>query len=340
MNAPRSYDILIGTGGIGTGVFFAIEGNQTLGREESRGGRFLDRRDYCKLHIVSHYVQRLMGKPFQTLPIGKVGDDDAGRSLLNEMRSTGLDLDCTALVPGQQTLNCICLLYPDGSGGNLTVSDSASAQVGPKDIREANPWFENHAGRGIALALPEVPLEARLELLALGTKHGFFRVASFSSEEMDVVKDRALLSNVDLLAINLDEAARLAETHSGTPQTITEHVVRSIGPGALRLSITAGAFGSWTFDGNRLHFLPSPKVDVQSAAGAGDAHLSGILAGLASGLILSDAHQIGALAGALSVTSPHTIHPEFDRAALRTFARNQKIALTQPVSAFLNQTIP
>jgi len=337
---PRSYDVLIGTGGIGTGAFFAIEGDQTLGREESRGGRFLDRRDYCKLHIISHYVQRLMGKPFQTLPIGKVGDDDAGRSLLNEMRSTGLNLDCTAIVPGKQTLNCICLLYPDGSGGNLTVSDSASGQVGAEDIRKAIPWFEQYAGRGIALAVPEVPLEARLELLALGTKHGFFRAASFSSEEMSVVKNRALLSQVDLLAINLDEAARLADTHSDTPQTIAEDVVRSIGSGALRLSITAGAFGSWTFDGQRLHFLPSPKVDVQSAAGAGDAHFSGILAGLTSGLILSDAHQIGALAAALSVTSPHTIHPEIDRTVLRDFAQNQKIPLTQPVSAFLNQTIP
>jgi len=340
MNAPRSYDVLIGTGGIGTGAFFAIEGNQTLGREESRGGRFLDRRDYCKLHIISHYAQRLMGRPFQTLPIGKVGDDDAGRSLLNEMRSTGLDLDCTAIVPGQQTLNCICLLYPDGSGGNLTVTDSASGQVSAEDIRKATPWFQKHAGRGIALAVPEVPLEARLELLALGTKHGFFRAASFSSEEMSVVKDRALLSHVDLLAINLDEAARLADSHSDTPQNIAEDVARSIGSDALRLSITAGAFGSWIFDGNRLHFLPSPKVAVQSAAGAGDAHFAGILAGLASGLSLFDAHQIGALAGALSVTSPHTIHPEIDRAALRAFAQNQKIPLTQPVSFFFNQTIP
>ena len=55
------YRALIGTGGIGSGMFFALDGNHTLGREESRSGHFLDRRDYCKLHIVSHYVRRLLG---------------------------------------------------------------------------------------------------------------------------------------------------------------------------------------------------------------------------------------------------------------------------------------
>lgn len=55
--ASASYQAMIGTGGIGSGVFFALDGDHTLGREESRSGRFLDKRDYCKLHIISHYVK-------------------------------------------------------------------------------------------------------------------------------------------------------------------------------------------------------------------------------------------------------------------------------------------
>ncbi len=58
------YRALIGTGGIGAGAFFALDGNHTLGREESRSGRYLDRRDYCKLHIIAHYVQVLLGEDF------------------------------------------------------------------------------------------------------------------------------------------------------------------------------------------------------------------------------------------------------------------------------------
>ncbi|NIN09662.1 MAG: hypothetical protein GTO76_13735, partial [Planctomycetales bacterium] len=70
ISEPR-YQAMIGVGGIGSGSFFALRGNHTLGREESRGGRFLDRRDYCKLHIISHYVKTLLGPEFSTIPIGQ-----------------------------------------------------------------------------------------------------------------------------------------------------------------------------------------------------------------------------------------------------------------------------
>ena len=338
MASMRKYDALIGTGGIGTGTFFAMSGNHTLGREESRGGKFLDRRDYCKLHIISHYVQRLVGADFKTLPVGRVGDDAAGRRLLEEMRAEGLDLSLTAMMPGEQTLDCICLLYPDGSGGNLTVTDSASGRVTPDDINRAAPWFARHASRGIALAVPEVPLAARLALLGLAGQHGFLRAASFSSEEMATVRESSLLAQIDLLAINLDEAASLAETSAeGDAEVIVQRVAEALANKypRLRLSITAGALGSWTIDGNALHFIATPKVGVRSAAGAGDAHFSGILAGLAVGLPLADAQWIGILAGAMSVTSVHTIHPGINRPALRDFATQHGVALPSVVFDFL-----
>ncbi len=87
----RRFDALIGVGGIGSGVFFALNGNQTLGREESRGGQYLDRRDYCKLHIIAHYVQVLLGESFHTYPIGKVGDDADGKRLTEEIAEAGMN---------------------------------------------------------------------------------------------------------------------------------------------------------------------------------------------------------------------------------------------------------
>ena len=127
--ASASYQAMIGTGGIGSGVFFALDGDHTLGREESRSGRFLDKRDYCKLHIISHYVKVLLGIDFQTILVGKVGDDEVGHRLLSEMQDTHLDLHYVTAAPGKQTLFSTCFVYPDGSGGNLTTADSACAQV-------------------------------------------------------------------------------------------------------------------------------------------------------------------------------------------------------------------
>ncbi len=334
----RRYHTLIGTGGIGSGVFFALSGNHTLGREESRSGRFLDRRDYCKLHIITHYVQTLMGPNFTTTPIGGIGDDDQGQALLNEMAEAGLNTHYVHTLPGKPTLYCICFVYPDGSGGNLTVDDSACSEVAPAFIREAEPDFAAYSNAGIALAVPEVPLAARSEVLELGIKHGFLRAASFTSEEIVPARDSGMLANVDLLAINIDEAAALADTPAEQPAAaVVEAVIKSLRQtsSSIQVSITAGLHGSWVWDGERLTHAPAYEVEAISTAGAGDAHFAGILTGLAAGLSLAEAHELGVLAAALSVTSPHTINKDVDRSSLRTLADAIRAPLCNKVRELL-----
>jgi sugar/nucleoside kinase (ribokinase family) len=332
------YHALIGAGGIGTGLFFALNGNHTLGREESRAGRFLDHRDYAKLHIISHYVQTLLGPAFKTLPVGRVGSDDVGRRLMGEMAAAGLDMRHVRPIEGAQTMNCVCLLYPDGSGGNLTVVDSACKRVDAVAVREAEPDFAAFEGKGMALAAPEVPLEARAEVLELATRYGFFRAASFNTEEIALMRDSGLLGKVDLLAINRDEAAALAGLDLAYPlEGIVAAAVDTISriqPKA-QLLITAGANGSWAWEGGRLEHLPSHRVEALSAAGAGDAFFSGVLAGLAAGLPLHEAHHLGSLTGALSVTSPHTINPEVDRVSLASLATRVNATMPENMSRIL-----
>jgi sugar/nucleoside kinase (ribokinase family) len=318
------YRGLIGVGGIGAGVFFALDGNHTLGREESRGGHYLDRRDYCKLHIVCHYVATLLGRSFETLAIGKVGADDVGRRLLAELGEAGINTRHTSSIPGHDTLFSFCFVYPDGSGGNLTTDDSASAAVDASFVQHAEPDIARLSGQGLAVALPEVPLEARAALLELASQHGLLRVASFTSEELRAAADQDLLSLVDLLALNMDETAALARRtpDEATPERIIRVAVdrlREITP-AILLSVTDGDAGSWSWDGSSLSHQAAHPVSVAGAAGAGDAHLAGTLVGLVAGLGLHSATELGALVAGMAVTSPHTIHKGIDRASLRQFA--------------------
>jgi ribokinase len=342
---PRNcrYQAMIGVGGIGSGTFFALRGDHTLGREESRSGRFLDRRDYCKLHIISHYVKTLLGPEFSTLPIGRVGGDDTGHKLMEEMRDAGLELQYVQCAPGEQTLFSFCFVYPDGSGGNLTTDDSACARVDAPFVAQAEPEFARFAGHGIALAAPEVPMSARHKLLQLGTQYRFLRVASFVAEEMHFAIDMGMLRQTDLLAINLNEAAAVSTTLAdGAPSStdplevvkMTIEKLHNINP-TLLVSITGGKKGSWTWDGESLLYMPAFPAEVASTAGAGDAHLAGILAGLAAGLTMSEAHQLGALTAALSVTSPHTINKEIDRRSLQGFAASIQAPLCAAVTNLL-----
>lgn len=333
------YLALIGTGGIGSGSFFSLNGNHTLGREESRSGRFIDRKDYCKLHIVSHYVKILLGEKFEIFPAGKVGDDDMGGRLYEEMAGAGLNLRYVERSKNDHTLFSFCFMYPDGSGGNMTTDDSACSKVTPAYICKTGPTFKKYRGKGIALAVPEVPLTARQKILELGTGYSFFRTASFSSQEMNDVRELNLFQNIDLLAVNVDEAAKAAglEDDTGSPEQIVQssiEVITELNPD-IYISVTAGKRGSWVWDGRDLGYIPAPQVNAVSTAGAGDAFLAGIICGLTAGLKLIQAHELGSLTGSLSVTSPHTIHKGINRKSLYEFAAAGGIKLSDPVRSLI-----
>ena len=335
------YRALIGTGGVGSGSFFALEGDHTLGREESRAGRFLDRQDYCKLHIVTHYVQVLLGPGFHVIPASKVGDDDIGRRLLIEMQEIGLDTRYIVVSPGDATLYSFCFIYPDGSGGNLTTSNAATAKVDPAFIAALEPEFARWSRRGMALALPEVPLPARLRLLELGAQYGFFRVASLTAQEARSELALAVARQCDLLALNLEEAAALVALDSPSVdpteaiQAALTHL-RQAGS-AAHLSVTGGKLGSWCWDGMELHHVPAVPAQVVNTAGAGDAHLAGVIVGLVVGLSLPVAQQLGSLIASRKVSCPHTLDKSLDRAALASLARRAPLELDALVWPLLDE---
>jgi ribokinase len=326
-------------GGIGGGMFLALEGTHTLGREESRGARLLDVRDACKLHIVAHHVAVLLGAdpsgtPFHVVPVGDVGDDDAGRWAVAEMVAAGMDTRHVRVLPDRPTLFSVCFQYPDGSGGNITTLDSAAAALTEADVEAVGPLLAAGGPRTIALAAPEVGLAQRRRLLELGRGHGAFGVASFVSGEVAVARDEGILALADLVALNADEAAAL----TGRPFDPDDPsaLVDAVYPASL--VVTAGVRGAWVFAGGRSYHRTGVAVDVASSAGAGDALLAGVLVALASGVPLlppegveNDAFtcalDLGVLLASLSVTSPHTIHPGADLDAVIRFADDHGIAL-------------
>jgi ribokinase len=139
--------------------------------------------------------------------------------------------------------------------------------------------------------------------------------------------------------VNLDEAAAAAGMSAEVkePADIVEEAAHTLNTkhGGIRLTITAGRRGSWSWDGEALNYVPALGAPVISTAGAGDAHLAGTIAGLCAGMPLAQAHELGALTAAMSVTSPHTINKEITRDSLRAFAEGTGAALSEDVTRFL-----
>src|SRR5258708_32891895 len=121
-NSP--YRLLIGVGGLGTGMFFKLDGDATLGRNESRPGRLLDVKDYCKLHIIIHYVAKLLGArpsgwPFHVVAAGNAGEDRAGQYVIEQMTGVGIDTSRVRVIPGLPTLFSVCIQYTNGHTDNI-----------------------------------------------------------------------------------------------------------------------------------------------------------------------------------------------------------------------------
>ncbi len=330
---------IVGTGGIGSGSFFILNGNKTLGREESRSGHLLQIDDYCKQHIILHYIKVLLGSHFRVIPVGKAGDDDIGRRLLQEMNDTGFETSLVSIEGNTSTLFSFCYYYPDGSGGNLTTDNSASSMVDIPFIEKAVTVMKNLGNYGIAMAAPEVPLLSRVHFLRKAKEHGMFTAASFTSGEAEEVIKTDMIENSDLLAINADEAGAFTgiQYSLNSRERIIESAIKTVSlkNRNIQVTITSGGDGSWTWDGSVLCHCPATALKVISTAGAGDAFFSGILTGLALGLSLADSQKLATLVASHSVSSPDTINKETGRDSLRLFAAECGILLTENLNKLL-----
>ena len=309
---------VIGTGGIGTGVVYLLEGDKTLGRDESRGGSLLKSRDFCKGHIILHYVSVLskqLGLKAGVYPVGAVGGDSSGNDLLKLMRSYGLKTKYVKSLPNKPTLYSVCFQYPDRSGGNITENRSASDAVSSSFIKSSEEEFKSAKGRVMVLAAPEVPFASRKTILKLGRKYGAFNCAAFLSEELGRCKKEKIFKDIDLIALNIDEAATLAGVPAKTsPDKIVELCVKSLTKDnpMIMISITNGGNGSYGYFDGVTEFLPSQKVKIKNTAGAGDASLGAIMAGVLKGLPFlgkgDSCIKLGRKVSSLSVKSEDTIN--------------------------------
>ena len=97
----RPFDYVVGTGGVGTGILFLLEGDHPLQKNESRPAFLTDFQDFCKLHIILHYVAKLVDRSVPIYPISRIGDDDAGLKVLQQMQDVGMDTRFVRTDPAQ-----------------------------------------------------------------------------------------------------------------------------------------------------------------------------------------------------------------------------------------------
>jgi len=299
---------VFGIGGIGTGIFFQLDDNRPISRDESRAAVLTDFKDYCKGHIIMHYVS-VLSPQAKVYMLGMVGQDEPGRGLITEMQAAGIDTKYLKITSEAPTMFSVCYQFPDSAGGNLTASNSACGLVTPQYIEAIAGEIDANS---LVLAAPEVPLESRIRLMQIGRERGAITVASFLSAEAGDFEKAGGFALSDILAINADEAQAVC---IGGINSAAEKII-AINP-SIKLVITEGKNGSHLFENGVYTHVPCfPVESVVSTAGAGDAFLGGLVSATITGKNFKDAATYGAAAARLSVMSANTIAETITEEAL------------------------
>ena len=227
--------------------------------------------------------------------VGRVGEDDAGRTLRAALNDYGVDY--AAVVETTETPTGIALITVDPNGENIiVVSSGANARVGAADVKAAAPLVERAA---VVLLQLEIPLEASIEAATLATGTVILNPAPAPTDRLPL----ELLAAVDVLVPNRSELAELAGVPAPGSLAAVERLARSIeGPRAV--VVTLGAEGALLVERGSSTHVAAPTVEAVDTTGAGDCFCGALADALARETPLEDAVRFAVRAAAVSTTRP------------------------------------
>ncbi len=297
MSSPV-FNKVLGLGGIGTGLLFHSDIDTTLGRNESRAVTLSDAKDYCKQHIVLHYIASLC-KDTCVLPIGAVGNDSFGRQLLLDMQRVGMDTKYVATSDRFSTMLSICLQYKNKDGCNFSALNSAMSIVTPQYVTDCLS-LEYIDSKTVAVALPEVSIESRVAFLSAAKSKGAYCVVSVAEGEAKEFLQTGAFNLCDLVAVNRAEAIAVAGL-TDKPDLLTTtkdialslHEILSKKNANVNTLVTEGKHGGYTVTSKAISHIAAVDAPVVNTTGAGDACLGGTVAGLVLGYEFQKEDQQG-----------------------------------------------
>jgi ribokinase len=235
-------------------------------------------------------VARLEGR---VAMIGRVGDDDQGRTMAEVLEAERVDVSRVIRDPTAAT--GLAVITVDAAGENsIVVSPGANRFLDADQVRSD---AEVIAAAPVVLTQLEIPMDAVLEAASIAAGRFLLNPAPAQALSND------LLALVDVLLPNRSELAGLIDGEEPTNNDEVVDMARAIaGPGAV--VVTLGAEGALVVEGTEATHVPSPQLEVVDTTGAGDAFCGAVARSLAQGGSLTEAVRWGVAAGAIATTRP------------------------------------
>lgn len=244
----------------------------------------------------AYAVARLGG---QAAMLGRVGSDDFGRRMRENLRVVGCDVSGVEVVP--DCTSGIAVIYVGDDGHNsIIIVPGANQRLSPEDVEAGERWFK---GAALALLQLESPLPAVLAAARMARRVGARVILDPAPAPPQPLPDE-LLGLVDVLTPNETEAAILAGTKPGrlNPEQASEIAAKLRPRVAQAVIVKLGDQGCVLLEGERAQVMPALQVKAVDTTAAGDVFNAGLAVALAEGANLARACRFANAAAALSVT--------------------------------------
>lgn len=270
------------------------------------------------------YHARMLGADGRI--ISRVGDDEAGRDIIECLKELGVPTECIERDHEAPTSTVSVQVAPDGQP-QFTIHenvawDRISGDTGRSLVAEADAVCfgtlaqRNHTSRRAIQALLKATRPDCLRIFDINLRQQFF--------SRDVIETSLALSNVlKVNATELPQLARLLRLPDGEQKQICELAERF----RLRLvAYTRGERGSLLFAGGEWSDHPGVQTQVADTVGAGDSFTAamtlGFLAGWPLGEINDRANRVAAYVASRPGATPELLREL--RAPFLSIARMQK----------------
>jgi ribokinase len=229
--------------------------------------------------------------------VGRVGDDDFGKRLLNHLRDAGVEAKHVYTDPEAGSGMSVAIIDAEGDYGAVIVS-GANLRLSNQDLEEARQVIRSAQ----VLVLQNEVLEATNVTAAQLAKDYGIRVILNAAPARPLGPD--LSAHVDLLVVNAVEAEMICGVAVTSLPAATE-AAALLSEQVAHVVVTAGGLGLALAERGKTPYAEAAHpVKLVDTHGAGDAFIGALAARWASGVSVVEAVRFANAAAALFVSTP------------------------------------
>lgn len=204
--------------------------------------------------------------------VGKVGNDNFGEVLKNNLRKNNVDINYVRTDKKEPTGTALIMLNKDGNN-SIVVIPGANFELKKEDIDE-----DMIKSSDILLSQFETPLETIEKAFEIGRRNGIYTVLN-PAPAMRMKNE--LLKNVDLLIPNETEFEVLTGIKIGNVDDVVKGSKELLKNGVKEIIVTMGKDGVVHINKNGFKKYSAYNVKAIDTTAAGDSFIGGLLSQIA-----------------------------------------------------------